>query len=97
MVRRLNLLVTTLTITMILGLIAITVMIFLTFQRARNNGADLALPDEIALPAGERLQTLSTTERWLVVVTQDEAGQERVHIYEPDGQRILQSVTIRNN
>lgn len=78
---------------MIVGLITIVALIVMTFMRTRSETA--TLPTEIELPASERAQAFTKGRDWNAIVTQDEFGQERIHILDPKTGGIRQTIIIK--
>ncbi|NKB28626.1 MAG: hypothetical protein GKR99_14165 [Rhodobacteraceae bacterium] len=83
--RLLRWLVTGLTATMIVGLLAIVAMLVIIVNRD-----SVSLPDQISLPDGVEARALTIGPSWLAVVTSD----DRILIYDDQGERLLQEVTI---
>ena len=83
--RLLRWLVTGLTATMIVGLLAIVAMLVIIVNRD-----SLRLPDQIALPEGVEARAVTFGVRWIAVVTDD----DRILIYDEDGERLRQEVRI---
>ncbi len=83
--RLLRWLVTGLTATMIVGLLAIVALLVILVNRD-----SVTLPDQIALPAGVEARALTIGPNWLAVVTSD----DRILIYDDQGERLLQEVVI---
>ena len=81
--RLLRWLVTGLTATMIVGLLAIVAMLVIIVNRD-----SVRLPDEIALPAGVEARAVTFGARWIAVVTND----DRILIYDEDGDQLRQEV-----
>lgn len=85
-IRFLKILVTALTVTMVLGLVAIVALLVIRLPGA----APLPeLPAAIALPEGAKVQSLTFARTHLVVVT----DQGKVLIYTPEGE-LRQSLTL---
>ena len=84
--RFLRILVTTLTVTTVLGLI---ILISVIVMRVRQ-GPTLPLPSEIALPAGTTATAVTHGGDWLGVVTTD----GRFLVFDPDGRTLLQELEI---
>lgn len=84
--RYLKWLVTTLTVTMIVGLVVLIALIVMRF----NDSAPAAFPDEIALPDGAQVHALTRGPDFLAVVTDD----GRILIYSPDGRTLRQEVAV---
>jgi len=78
--RRLRRLITTLTVVMIVGVLAIVGMVV-----TRLSATGPALPDIIRLPAGEVAEAYTQGEGWMAVVTHDAIGQMRIHVLGSDG------------
>ena len=74
--RQLRLLVTTLTVTLILGVIAIVALLVI---RLAPTPAP-TLPPRIRLPAGESARAVTLGQGWLAVVTVDGSGHERIRV-----------------
>lgn len=85
--RFLRRLVTVLTATMIFGLVAIFTVLVIRLQTPTQ-----VFPDTIALPEGAAIQSLTTADGYLLVVTHD----NRVLIYSPDGQTIRQEIALNH-
>ena len=81
--RNLRLLVTVLTASMIIGIVAIFALVI--FKIMQPAVPDLALPETIDLPAEETAQAITQGRSWIAVVTIDADGQERIHILNLDG------------
>ena len=65
-------LVTTLTLTMITGMILIATMFVINFSKQRVGAVtNLALPDQIQLPDKARALSFTQAENWFAVVTTD--------------------------
>ena len=77
MLRRLRRLVTALTITLILGVITIVVLLVI---RLSGMTPPPALPETVALPAGEEATAMTRGEGWVAVVTIDARGAERIRV-----------------
>lgn len=77
--RTLRLLVNALMITLILGFALIVFSLVTGLNRAP---APLALPDSVALPEGERPRAATLGTGWVAVVTEDEAGRERIRVFD---------------
>ena len=84
--RYLKWLVTTLTVTMIVGLV---VLISLVVMRFNANPAP-AFPAEIALPQGTEAEAITRGTDFLAVVTTD----GRILIYSPDGATLRQEIAV---
>lgn len=67
-IRLIKRLVVVLTSVMILGLI---VIVGLLVTRLGMAPAPLALPDRVSLPEGARVEALTLSERWVIVVTRE--------------------------
>ena len=80
-------LVTTLTATMIVGLV---VMITLVVIRLNNATPGLALPDHIALPDGTRATAFTQAPNWYAVVTTD----DRILIFNRDSGEMTQEISV---
>lgn len=86
LVRYLKRLVTTLTVTMIAGLIILIALIVMRFSAEGT----VPLPGEIALPAGARATAVTRGPDWIAVVTED----GRLLIYDIDGTTLRQDIAI---
>ncbi len=75
--RFLRILVTVLTATMILGVLAIIVLLVMRLQQP----APLALPDQLTLPDGTTATAFTQTDDWIAIITDD----NRIVIYERNG------------
>ncbi|MEL7212698.1 MAG: DUF6476 family protein [Pseudomonadota bacterium] len=75
--RFLRILVTVLTATMILGVLAIIFLLVMRLQQP----APLALPDRLQLPDGTTATAFTQTDDWIAIITDD----NRIVIYERDG------------
>jgi len=91
--RALRRLVTALTVTLMLGII---IIVGLMVWRLGLSGPSVRLPEEIALPEGERLTGWAQNAENLVLITEDGAGVQRVHLAGCDGQ-ISRSATFTQN
>ncbi len=90
--RFLRRLVVVLTATMIVGLLTIMVLIVMTLMRKPAVTPDMA--KTIAIPSGETAQAFTQGSSWAAVVTKDEGGTERIHIFDPSSGEIRQTVDI---
>ncbi len=86
LLRYLKILVTTLAVTMIVGLI---VLIWLVVMRLSPDPV-MILPDNVVLPAGTTATAFTRGPDWLAIVTDD----GRILIYAPDGRTIRQEINI---
>ena len=75
--RFLRILVTVLTATMILGVLAIIFLLVMRLQQP----APLALPDRLQLPDGTTATAFTQTDNWIAIITED----DRIILYERDG------------
>ncbi|THH35673.1 hypothetical protein E4Z66_11290 [Aliishimia ponticola] len=89
--RFLRYLVTGLTATMILGVAAIVVMLFL-----RLNDKGPALPDRVSLPQGMTAAAVTMGEGWYAVVADDQTGGQRILIFDAESGALRQTVEIEN-
>jgi hypothetical protein len=80
-------LVTTLTATMIVGLV---VMITLVVIRLNTSAPDLALPDYITLPDGTRATAFTQAPNWYAVVTDD----DKILIFDRDSGELTQEIPV---
>ena len=69
---------------MIAGLLTIIVLIVMIFMREPKERPLPALPDTVALPAGETASAVTFGTGWIAVVTRDEAGRERVRVLDAE-------------
>lgn len=81
--RSLRIMVTTLTATMIIGLL--TIIILIVIKIMAPPAPRLSLPETIDLPYGEEAQAYTQGLDWIGVVTLDDEGNERIHILNVDG------------
>jgi len=88
--RFLRRLVTVLTATMILGITAIVVILFIRFSGETPAQSGPALPDHITLPEGETAQAVTFGEGWLAIVTNG----DQIHILDRETGDLLQTVQI---
>jgi Flp pilus assembly protein protease CpaA len=84
--RFLKLLVTTLTATLIIGLITIIALLVI---RLPGRVEPVALPEMLELPEGARPAAITQGRGWIAVVTED----DRILIFDRDG-RIKQEVRV---
>lgn len=91
-IRALRRMVTALTLTLTLGMI---VIVGLLAWRLTSGAPAPLLPDEIVLPAGERLTGYAQNPGWTVLITDDEDGRQRIHLVRPGAGAIHQTVEIR--
>ncbi len=89
--RRLRLLVTTLTLTLILGMVTITGLLA---WRLTSGPSGPALPEAIALPPGETLTSYAISPDWTILLTRDTTGQDRLHLIPAGQTAITQTVPI---
>lgn len=75
--------VTVLTATMILGIL--TILVLIVIKIAQPAPAPLALPPEVTLPSGETTLAVTQGRDWFAIVTIDGEDQQRIHIYDLDG------------
>jgi Family of unknown function (DUF6476) len=66
-------------LTLTLGFVVIVVAMLL---RLNQVPAPLALPENVELPAGESAQAVTMGSDWVALVTRDEAGQERIRVFD---------------
>ncbi len=83
--RTLRRLVNTLTVVFILGFITIVIVIVMQFARSSDVASSPELPPDIALSGSETAQAVTFGKGWIAVVTIDQEGLERIHVYTPDG------------
>jgi len=83
--RTLRKLVNAMTVVFILGFITIVIVIVMQFTRTNTAATGPALPPDIALPGSETAQAVTFGKGWIAVVTIDQEGTERIHVYTPDG------------
>lgn len=77
--RHLRWLVNTLTLTLILGVVAIVALLATRLPRLSS---PLALPETVALPAGERARAVTLGTSWVALVTEDRGGVERIRVFD---------------
>ena len=82
-------LVTTLTATMIVGLVVIITLVVIRLNSATP---ELALPDYIALPDGTRATAFTQTSNWYAVVTDD----DKIIIFNRDSGEITQVISVNS-
>ena len=82
-------LVTTLTGTMIVGVV---VLIALVVIRLNSATPDLALPEYITLPDGIRATAFTQTPNWYAVVTDD----DKILIFDRDSGELTQEISINS-
>ena len=78
-------LVNVMTVVFILGFITIVIVIVMQFTRTQNTAAGPELPPFTSLPGSETAQAVTFGKGWIAVVTIDQEGVERIHVYTPDG------------
>jgi len=88
LVRYLKWLVTTLTVTMIVGLVVLISLVVMRF----NADPAPAFPDRIALPEGAEVDAITRGRNFLAVVTTD----DRILIFSPDGATFRQEIDVAN-
>lgn len=86
LVRYLKWLVTTLTVTMIVGLVVLIAVVVMRL----NETPGQSFPDEIALPAGATAIAITRGSDWIAVVTSD----DRILIFDTTGQTLRQEITV---
>jgi Family of unknown function (DUF6476) len=91
--RFLRRLVTALTATMIVGLVAIVGLLVINLGRVSPAPAT---PDTLAIPENETAQAFTQGDGWTALVTRDTDGTERIRIFTPDGEE-QQVVTIETD
>ena len=84
--RFLRRLVTALTATMILGVLAIVVLLVIRLQAPSGP----FVPDAIVLPEGVTATAYTQGTGWIAIVTSD----DEILIYDPDGHRLLRRIPI---
>ncbi len=75
--RQLRWLVTTLTLTLILGVITVVGLLVIRLNRVPP---PLVLPAGVQVPAGETARALTLGSDWVAVVTVDPEGAERIRV-----------------
>lgn len=90
MLKFLTRLVTTLTATMIVGLLVIITLFVIRFW---GNDDAPGLPEAITLPDGARATAFTQGTGWYAIVTTD----DRILIYDRDSGTLRQSVTIETD
>ncbi|MEC7763858.1 MAG: DUF6476 family protein [Pseudomonadota bacterium] len=86
LVRYLKWLVTTLTVTMIVGLVVLIAVIVMRL----NETPGQSFPDQIALPEGTTASAITRGSDWIAVVTSD----DRILIFDLTGQTLRQEITV---
>jgi hypothetical protein len=87
--RFLRILVTTLTATMIFGLLTIVALLVIRFT---GETATLSVPDEITLPDGTTATAFTRGVGWYAIVT----GNDQILIYDAATNALRQTVKINN-
>lgn len=87
-VRYLKVLVTTLTVTMIVGFLVLVAVVVMRFRA----DATAPLPVEVTLPTGTKATAVTRGPDWIGIVTSD----NRILILELDGETIRQEIQISN-
>lgn len=82
---------TLLTLTLTIGIMVVVGMLA---WRLSVTGPAPALPDAVALPAGERLTGYAQNPDWTVLITTDDTGTQRLHLIRPGATTPHQSLTI---
>ncbi|QHQ33906.1 DUF6476 family protein [Algicella marina] len=95
--RRLRLLVTVLTLTMIVGMLTITGL--LAWRLSTAGQAELqpgpTLPENLPLPSGETLISYTQSPDYTVLITRDADGQERLHLLTKDNGEISETLVLQ--
>lgn len=91
-IRFLRRLVTILTATMIIGITAIFVLLFIRVNGETPAQTGPLLPDQITLPEGVTAQAITAGQGWYAIVTQD----NRILIYDQNTGDLRQTVEISN-
>lgn len=86
LVRYLKWLVTTLTVTMIVGLVVLIAVVVMRL----NETPGQSFPDQIALPDGATATAITRGSDWIAVVTDD----DRILIYDTTGQTLRQEIAV---
>lgn len=89
-VRFLKILVTTLTVTMIVGLITVVAVFVIRFPG--KDDRDLKIPPTVTLPAGEHPSAVTQGKGWIAIVTQS----GKIFVYDGDTGALRQRYTIGN-
>ena len=76
---------------MIVGFLTIVALIVMTYL---DQAAPFQAPAEVSVPNGEQVISFTMSEEWSSVVTRDEAGQARIHIFDPNSGQIRQTIEI---
>jgi len=84
--RFLRRLVTVLTATMILGVLAIVILLVIRLQAPSGP----FVPNAIVLPEGATATAYTQGTGWIAIVTSD----DEILIYDPDGHRLIRRITI---
>ena len=85
-------LVTLLTVTMVAGIAILVTLALSAFFGDRPNPG---WPESLTLPKGETLTALTRSSDWLIAVTQGADGQEQVHVLDPAGETIQQTIPLK--
>lgn len=91
--RLLRRLVTLLLVVLILAVITVAAALVIRLGQAPPPPAP-ALPEGLALPQGERVEAATLGRGWVLVVTRDAAGQERLRLFEAATGRERQVVPV---
>ncbi|MDE3080759.1 MAG: hypothetical protein KGI94_12075 [Paracoccaceae bacterium] len=89
-VRFLKILVTTLTVTMIVGLITVVAVFVIRFPG--KDDSDLKIPPDITLPAGEHPTAVTQGRGWIAIVTQT----GKILVFDGDTGALRHSYAIGN-
>ena len=87
--RFLRILVTTLTVTMIVGLLTIVALLVIRFTGERTT---LSVPEQITLPDGTTVTAFTRGSDWYAIVTDD----DQILIYDADTNALSQTITVNN-
>lgn len=90
-IRTLRRLVTALTLVLTVGMV---VVVGLLVWRLVATPATPPLPGTVALPEGERLTGYAQNPDWVVLITTDNAGTQRLHLVAPGAEAPHQSIEI---
>lgn len=87
--RFLRILVTTLTVTMIFGLLTIVGLLVIRFT---GENPTLTVPDAITLPNGTQVTAFTRGQDWYAIVT----GDDKILIYDAKTNTLRQTIEIKN-
>ncbi|RMF34210.1 MAG: hypothetical protein D6754_15430 [Alphaproteobacteria bacterium] len=95
-IRLIRRLVTVLLVVLILGVIIVVALLVIRLMQAPR-AVSLQLPATIALPEGESAQAATIGKGWVMVVSRDGAGIERIRIFDAETGRERQAIEMTGN